>query len=112
MAAILCIGCGAVGDSDGAALYCNSCYEELQERTKELEMSGRALAKKINEVITNGEYMDVWLVAQLHRGPYAGPSFEKELLEFLNVLYSDAVEQGHEADADLAPIWKPIDPEI
>ena len=98
MAAILCIGCGTVGDSDGAALYCNSCYEELQERTKELETTGRALAKKINEVITNGEYMDVWLVAQLHRGPYSGPSFERELSDFLNVLYEDAVEQAGVAD--------------
>ena len=37
MSAILCIGCGAVGDSDGAALYCNSCYEELQEENKRLK---------------------------------------------------------------------------
>lgn len=87
MSAILCIGCGAVSDSRGAALYCNSCYENLQERMEELEIAGRALAKKINEVITNDEYYSVWSVAQLHRGAYSGPSFERELADFLDILY-------------------------
>ena len=39
MAAILCIGCGAVGDSDGAALYCNSCYQKLAKRVDSITIS-------------------------------------------------------------------------
>jgi hypothetical protein len=63
----LCFACEVITERD-----------RLMARVKVLEEALRGLVDRIDEVGEHPEYRAVWECAQLHRGPYRGPQYERE----------------------------------
>lgn len=61
----------------------------LEAPDHELARCGHALRQLVAQIGVVGadeEYRNVWFVAQLHRGPYAGPTYEREMIYARKVL--------------------------
>lgn len=67
-------------------------FEALQCRAAEMEGALRALVIKLEAVEQSEEYMGVWFIAQLHRGPYEGPTYVDEFNRAKAVLNLEAAQ--------------------
>ena len=65
-------------DTFMVALMVSDLLDELTARDAALESAHKMLAK-IDAVHADDRYLTVWLISQLHAGPYTGPKYELEM---------------------------------
>lgn len=60
--------------------------DDLRDLVRRIEEVLRDLVRRIEEVAAAPEYVAVWVSAQVHNGPYAGPQFIAEMERAKEVL--------------------------
>jgi len=50
------------------------------EQLREIERAARALRDKLKAIHDDPVFMSVWVINQLHAGPYKGPTYTAELV--------------------------------
>lgn len=83
----------------------NQFIEYLGKRHAELARLARALCEKLRSVHADSAYQDVWMSAQLHQGPYSGPTYTDELeaLESYFAPQGEVFNINDEATVTLTP---------
>lgn len=56
----------------------DSSYVACSAAVVELVRAARNLVDKMETIDNDPRYMNVWEIAQLHLGPYAGPQYKEE----------------------------------
>jgi hypothetical protein len=62
--------------------------------TDRLRLAAQALVDRLTAVHADPAYESVWVVSQMHVGPYAGPTYTEEMLALRRALAEHAEEQA------------------
>jgi hypothetical protein len=72
------------------------------DRERRLREALENLVNKLTEIHGNSEYQSVWIMSQMHNGPYVGPSYEGELNAAKAALADQPPPDPREAALDAA----------
>ena len=65
-----------------------------EDRLRHIEAAARALRDKLKAIHDDPAFKSVWVVNQLHTGPYQGPTYTAELAELDRALEPFAAVAG------------------